>query len=32
MDPARYASQLEQLLTDLALKSREIREAEGKSR
>jgi hypothetical protein len=30
MDPARYASELEKLLTDLALKSREIRQVEGK--
>lgn len=30
MDPARYASELETLLTQLALKSREIREAEGR--
>jgi hypothetical protein len=30
MDPAKYASELEKLLTDLALKTREIRAAEGK--
>jgi hypothetical protein len=30
MDPARYASQLEQLVTDLALKTREIRALETK--
>jgi hypothetical protein len=30
MDPARYASELEKLLTDLALKSRQIKEAGGK--
>jgi hypothetical protein len=30
MDPARYASELEKLLTDLALKSKEIRDLEGK--
>jgi hypothetical protein len=30
MDPARYASELETLVTDLARKTREIREAEGK--
>jgi hypothetical protein len=29
MDPARYAQELEKLATDLALKSREIRAAEG---
>ena len=29
MDPAKYASELEKLATDLALKSREIRAAEG---
>jgi hypothetical protein len=31
MEPARYASQLEQLATELALKSREIRQIEGKT-
>jgi hypothetical protein len=31
MEPARYASQLEQLATELALKSRQIREIEGKT-
>ena len=30
MEPAKYASELEKLLTDLALKGREIRELEGK--
>jgi hypothetical protein len=30
MEPQRYASELEKLLTELALKSRQIREAEGK--
>ena len=30
MDPAKYAAELEQALTDLALKTRQIREAEGK--
>jgi hypothetical protein len=30
MDPAKYASELERLATDLALKTRQIREAEGK--
>ena len=30
MDPARYASELEKLLTDLALKSKQIKDAEGK--
>ena len=30
MDPARYASELERLLTDLALKSRQIKDLEGK--
>jgi hypothetical protein len=30
MDPARYASELEKLLTDLALKSKQIKELEGK--
>ena len=30
MDPAKYASELEKLATELALKSRQIREAEGK--
>jgi len=29
MDPAKFAEQLEKLATDLALKSREIRAAEG---
>ncbi|HEY2434772.1 MAG TPA: hypothetical protein VGI12_19020 [Vicinamibacterales bacterium] len=32
MDPAKYASELEKLATDLALKSRQIREAEGKGK
>jgi hypothetical protein len=31
MEPARYASQLEELATQLALKSRQIREIEGKT-
>ena len=30
MEPARYAAELEKLLTDLALKSREIKDLEGK--
>jgi hypothetical protein len=30
MDPAKYAAELEKLATDLALKTRQIREAEGK--
>jgi hypothetical protein len=30
MDSARYASELEKLLTDLALKSKQIKELEGK--
>jgi hypothetical protein len=30
MDPARYASELEKLLTDLALKSKQIKESGGK--
>jgi len=30
MEPARYASELEKLLTDLALKSKQIKELEGK--
>ena len=30
MDPARYASELEKLLTDLALKSKQIKDAGGK--
>ena len=30
MEPARYASELEKLLTDLALKSKQIRDLEGK--
>jgi hypothetical protein len=30
MDPGKYAAELEKLATDLALKSRQIREAEGK--
>jgi len=32
MDPEKYAAELEKLATDLALKSRQIREAEGKGR
>jgi hypothetical protein len=32
MDPDKYASELEKLATDLALKSRQIREAEGRSK
>ncbi len=30
MDPARYSKQLEELATGIALKTREIRAAEGK--
>ena len=30
MDPAKYASELERLATELALKTRQIREIEGK--
>jgi len=30
MDPARYSSELEKLVTDIALKTREIRAADGK--
>jgi len=30
MDPAKYSSELERLATELALKTRQIREAEGK--
>jgi hypothetical protein len=30
MEPARYASELEKLLTALAVKSKEIRDLEGK--
>ena len=30
MEPARYTSELEKLVTDIALKTREIRAAEGK--
>jgi len=32
MDPEKYASELEKLATELALKTRQIREAEGKSK
>lgn len=32
MDPDKYAAELEKLVTDLALKSRQIREAEGKDK
>lgn len=32
MDPAKYASELEKLATELALKTRQIREAEGKGK
>jgi Peptidase C13 family len=32
MDPDKYASELEKLVTELALKSRQIRDAEGKSK
>jgi hypothetical protein len=32
MDPEKYAAELEQLATELALKSRQIREAEGKGK
>ena len=30
MEPAKYASELERLATELALKTRQIRESEGK--
>jgi hypothetical protein len=30
MDPQKYASELEKVLTELAVKSRQIREAGGK--
>ena len=30
MEPARYASEIEKLLTELALKSQQIKNAEGK--
>jgi hypothetical protein len=30
MDPAKYATELERLLTELALKTRQIREAGGR--
>jgi hypothetical protein len=30
MDPAKYSSELEKLVTAIALKTREIRAAEGK--
>ena len=29
MDPQKYAAELEKVVTELALKTREIREAEG---
>jgi hypothetical protein len=32
MDPGKYAAELEKLATELAGKSRQIREAEGKGR
>jgi hypothetical protein len=32
MDPEKYASELEKLATELALKTRQIREAEGKGK
>jgi hypothetical protein len=32
MDPDKYNAELEKLATDLALKSRQIREAEGKGK
>ena len=32
MDPEKYSSELEKLATDLALKTRQIREAEGKGK
>ena len=32
MDPEKYAAELEKLATELALKSRQIREAEGKAK
>jgi hypothetical protein len=31
MDPAKYQSELEKLATDIALKTREIRAAEGQA-
>jgi hypothetical protein len=30
MDPEKYAAELEKVVTELALKTRQIREAEGK--
>ena len=32
MDPEKYAAELEKLATELALKGRQIRDAEGKSK
>ena len=32
MDPEKYTSELEKLATELALKTRQIREAEGKGK
>ena len=32
MDPEKYAAELEKLATELALKSRQIRDAEGKGK
>ena len=32
MDPGKYAAELERLATELAEKSRQIREAEGKGK
>jgi hypothetical protein len=32
MDPEKYASELEKLATELALKTRQIRDAEGKGK
>jgi hypothetical protein len=32
MDPEKYAAELERLATELALKSRQIRDAEGKGK
>jgi hypothetical protein len=32
MEPEKYAAELEKLATDLALKSRQIRDAEGKGK
>jgi hypothetical protein len=32
MDPDKYSAELEKLATELALKSRQIRDAEGKAK